>query len=63
MTISNILFKYISSRYCPHDILSKDYVYAWTNDKCEYLNKQYKDPCRVCWDCFITEILRDEEDL
>jgi hypothetical protein len=60
--LDNILFKYISSHFCPHDIVSKDYVYDWTNDKCKHY-QEFKNACEVCWDCFITEILRDEEEL
>lgn len=61
--IDNTLFKFISKRYCPHDILSENYVWDWRDDKCGHFKSLYKDSCSVCWDCFITEILRDEEDL
>ena len=64
---NNILFDYLSKHFCPHDIIhTQSYAHAlsWTNDKCERFHELYPDKCcTVCWDCFITEVLRDEEDL
>ncbi len=60
--MSDYLFNYIAIHYCPHDILSRDDVYAWSAAHCEYYSEEYKNfkACIVCWDCFITEVLRDE---
>lgn len=58
------LLHYVTRRYCPHDIVQRDFVNAFTSNCCDYLHETYKDPCAVCWDKFITEVFRDinEED-
>ena len=60
----DFLFKYISKHYCPHDICSEEVAYSWTRAHCDYYNDPeerhiFPDPCRVCWDSFITEVLSD----
>ena len=54
------LLHYVMRRYCPHDIVQRDYVQAFTKAHCDYLHGAYDDPCVVCWDKFITELFRDE---
>lgn len=58
----NKLLHYVMRRYCPHDIVQRDYVLAFTQEYCDYAHKAYDDPCAVCWDMFLIECF-DEEDL
>ena len=37
----NKLLYYVMRRYCPHDVVQRDYVLAFTNEHCDYLNKEY----------------------
>lgn len=57
------LLHYITLRYCPHDIVQRDYARAFTSDCCSYLHKTYNDPCVVCWDKFLIEIFRDMDEV
>lgn len=57
------LYHYVTRRYCPHDIVQRDFALDFTKDVCDYLNKAYDDPCAVCWDKFITEVLRDMDEV
>ena len=57
------LLNYVMRRYCPHDIVQRDYVSAFTQAHCDYLHEAYDDPCAVCWDKFLTECFEYGEDL
>lgn len=48
------LLHYITRRYCPHDIVQRDFANEFTSKNCDYLHVTYKDPCAVCWDMFIS---------
>ena len=62
MSDTEKLLHYVTRRYCPHDIVQREYAQAFTSEHCDYLHKAYDDPCAVCWDKFITELFREGED-